>query len=552
MIESVRKKLSSYKEVYFDGTCYYFNKEKLLVKFSGHFYRFQQFNEKYLTEQNTPLISIVSPTEEVFDVQLSHYYQPKIKADGFKLKIKSDASIKVETSNMRGFRYAIQVLSSLINLEENQIVLPIIEVNHEPSFEIRGVIEGFYGIPWTAEDRIDVMHYMGRQRLNTYMYAPKDDELQRKRWREPYPEAKLEEFKQLLDVAEEEEIDFYYMISPGNDIDYTQPSEVEVLTEKLQSMINLGIRYFGLLLDDIDYILKGNAKLRFKDAASAHAYLINEVDHYLATVLTDYELVVCPTEYDNRFASQYLDELTQAVAPHVPFFWTGPSTLAREIRTSDIARCAETYNRPIIVWDNTPVNDFENDHELLFLSPFENRSPQLADSAYNVRGFVSNPMAQWEASKLTVGHMSHYLWNSEGFNFIGDWETVLEGLAGKTSLEALKIFARFNPNRHTRQVYPDNYLRKVDQQDVAFIESKLTELRQACEQLTNLSDESLLQQLKPWLDRALQDITFWNVIRTKDQDAIHKLAKELSGSSYRIGLDLPMKYYERHFATETE
>lgn len=546
MNDTIRTQLSHYKEVYFDGTCHYFDKNQLAVRFSGYFYRFQQFNEVIKEAKQSTLLKIITDPDEITDVHLIHFYNKELRQDGFRLNITSDHTIKVESSNLRGFTYAMQALNQIIIQSEHLIVLPVIEIGHEPSFEMRGVIEGFYGIPWTKDDRLDVLRYMGQQRLNTYMYAPKDDELQRKRWRDPYPEAKLAEFSELLQIAEEERIDFYYMISPGNDIDYTQPSEVAVLTEKLQSMINLGVRHFGLLLDDIDYVLKGNAKRQFKHAASAHAYLIRQVDDYLATVLEDYELVVCPTEYDNRFASEYLTELTQAVPQHIPFFWTGPSTLAREITTSDIANCAAVYQRPMIIWDNTPVNDFEKDHELIFLSPFENRSPLIADSAYRVLGFVSNPMAQWELSKLTVGHMSHYLWNAEGFDFIGDWTEVLTDLVGSATAEALKTFAEFNPNRHTRIVYPEYYLMKLHQKDHRFIERELEDLKTASEQLATVSNQRFREQLAPWLERVKQDLALWTLIQSEDSEMIASKVQELAAFPHRIGLDLPMKYYVIH------
>lgn len=40
------------------------------------------------------------------------------------------------------------------------------------------------------------------------MYAPKDDDYQRKQWRDLYPEDWVTYFKELLAVAKEEGIDF--------------------------------------------------------------------------------------------------------------------------------------------------------------------------------------------------------------------------------------------------------------------------------------------------------------------------------------------------------
>ena len=73
-------------------------------------------------------------------------------------------------------------------------------------------------------------------------------------------------------------------------------------------------------MDDIDYQLKGAAKRRFREPAFAHAYLVNRVEEYLSTRLSNHELVICPTEYDNRHGSRYLATLSQEIPEQLPFF----------------------------------------------------------------------------------------------------------------------------------------------------------------------------------------------------------------------------------------
>ena len=41
--------------------------------------------------------------------------------------------------------------------------------------ETRGFIEGYYGNPWSTEDRCELMRWGGYYKLNAYIYAPKDD-----------------------------------------------------------------------------------------------------------------------------------------------------------------------------------------------------------------------------------------------------------------------------------------------------------------------------------------------------------------------------------------
>ena len=55
-------------------------------------------------------------------------------------------------------------------------------------FPVRGVIEGFYGAPWTHAARLDAVAFLAERGMNAYVYAPKDDPRHRTRWREPYDE----------------------------------------------------------------------------------------------------------------------------------------------------------------------------------------------------------------------------------------------------------------------------------------------------------------------------------------------------------------------------
>ena len=50
-------------------------------------------------------------------------------------------------------------------------------------FAIRGVVEGFYGVFYTAPQRDDLIRFVGRHGFNYYLYGPKNDRRHRTRWR---------------------------------------------------------------------------------------------------------------------------------------------------------------------------------------------------------------------------------------------------------------------------------------------------------------------------------------------------------------------------------
>ncbi len=49
---------------------------------------------------------------------------------------------------------------------------------------LRGVVEGYYGRPWSDEARRDVIRAIGREGMNAFVYGPKNDPYHRDRWRE--------------------------------------------------------------------------------------------------------------------------------------------------------------------------------------------------------------------------------------------------------------------------------------------------------------------------------------------------------------------------------
>jgi hypothetical protein len=63
--------------------------------------------------------------------------------------------------------------------------------------------------------------------LNCYLYAPKDDHKHRALWRDPYTGAEREELKELMDACRENNVEFFYGISPGLDMRYSSQQDVQ-------------------------------------------------------------------------------------------------------------------------------------------------------------------------------------------------------------------------------------------------------------------------------------------------------------------------------------
>ena len=81
---------------------------------------------------------------------------------------------------------------------------------------IAGIIEGFYGRPWTWDERADVMRWCHDHGMTDYIYAPKDDPKHREQWRDPYDADVLDGFARLVG---EKTLRVGFGISPGLSID---------------------------------------------------------------------------------------------------------------------------------------------------------------------------------------------------------------------------------------------------------------------------------------------------------------------------------------------
>ncbi|MFQ5541227.1 MAG: beta-N-acetylglucosaminidase domain-containing protein, partial [Candidatus Binatia bacterium] len=50
------------------------------------------------------------------------------------------------------------------------------------TFQRRGIVEGFFGPPWSMSHRSSLFEFGAKRGMNTYLYAPKDDPYHREHW----------------------------------------------------------------------------------------------------------------------------------------------------------------------------------------------------------------------------------------------------------------------------------------------------------------------------------------------------------------------------------
>jgi hyaluronoglucosaminidase len=301
-------------------------------------------------------------------------------------------------------------------------------------FAIRGVIEGFYGRPWTHAQRLELIDFLGERGMNTFVYAPKDDPLVRQDWRRAYSGAELARLSELIARCASHDIDFVYCLSPGLSIEYSSESDRELLSDKFDSIASLGVTSFGLLLDDIpDRLQHPSDRAAFPGLVEAHARLAGAVHDRLAEKST---LFVCPTQYWGYGDEDYIARLGQSLDPSIELFWTGRAICSATLDLADAEVFAKATGRAPTYWDNYPVNDVAMKDEL-HVGPYRGRDRDLYRGA---RGVIANGMELFESSKIAFATIADYLLDPAGYEPEESWRRAIEEVAGEDA-EAYAVFA---------------------------------------------------------------------------------------------------------------
>lgn len=268
----------------------------------------------------------------------------------------------------------------------------------------KGIIEGFYGIPWTFEERKSMIKFLPQIGMNQYIYAPKDDPFHNKKWREPYPKDQLEKIKVLADLSKENGIDFTWAIHPGqNPFDFDKyEEEIEKIFAKYGSLLEVGVKSFGLCMDDID------KNIAFEKRFD-HMKLIKDLADFVYDKTGENLYFVHPWYNDDWIDEKGYDyEKLLKNIENINIMWTGNQVVAPISHKSN-EKFTERIGKKPYIWFNWPVNDYRPDE--IFLEVFE-----FYDSReINFEGFYLNPMNQAETSKISIYKPNEYLEDSEKY-----------------------------------------------------------------------------------------------------------------------------------------
>lgn len=328
------------------------------------------------------------------------------QAQGYYLSV-TPTTVTIAGRDGEGTYYGVQ---SFLQLMEQQDV-PQAEVTDWPVTSVRGVIEGYYGNPWSHEDCLDMFEFFDRVKMNTFIYGPKNDAYHKAQWADPYPEEQGRLLSELAVEGLRHKVHFTWAMHPGNEI---RGDNMKKALDKFNLMYDLGIRRFAVFFDDIN-----------AESVTAQVEYLNYLNRELVKAKPDVApLIVCPSEYCISFAggwntsSTYLETLGNGLDADIEIMWTGAGVV--DMNQKDAAEwfTRKTGRKPFI-WLNYPVTDYGYEGGPLLMSPYEAAATELHTLT---TAFCANPMEYYEASKIALMGIGDFTWNPESYDAWNSWE----------------------------------------------------------------------------------------------------------------------------------
>ena len=277
-------------------------------------------------------------------------------------------------------------------------------INDYADVASRGFIEGYYGNPWSVEDRANLMTWGGYYKLNSYFYAPKDDPKHNAKWRELYTEEEIETLiKPLAEAGNRSKCRFVfalhpYMYNPITDSNYD--ASMEVMKAKFTQVIEAGVRQIAILADDA-----GN------QGGTHYTRMLTDMTAWIKEMQVEYPDLKLLLPFVTQEYMGYGQSYYRNFPENIQIVMTGGQVWGF-CSPSFTNSFYNNVGRGAYLWINWPCTDNSKNHLIMggyadFLQPGVDPN--------KVEGIVLNPMQQSEPSKVAIFGNACYTWNM--------WET---------------------------------------------------------------------------------------------------------------------------------
>lgn len=311
-----------------------------------------------------------------------------------------------------------------------------------PARFLTGVIEGYYGRQWPMETRRSYAGYLAALGLNSYIYAPKGDPWLRREWHQPWPADRAAQLVALADCYRSSGLEFGVGLSPFELYRNYGPAERQLLRQKVREICGLGVSLLSILFDDMPGELDC--------LAERQAEIVADVCQWVPAV----RVQMCPTYYsfdpvlEQYFGSKpegYWPRLGEALPPEADVFWTGNKVCSETLSRQDIAAITRELGRPVMLWDNYPVNDGAIRSRRLYCEPLSQRESGLETQ---LTGHLCNPMNQALLSLPALAGLARLYGSAAG-------EELVSGFIGPRVWELLQGYQRLFRDEGLDGIGPD-------------------------------------------------------------------------------------------------
>ncbi len=266
-----------------------------------------------------------------------------------------------------------------------------------------GVIEGYFGTPWSMDERLSYPKFLAEYGYNFFIYAPKNDPFLRKSWDKPWTQEYSENIRRLKVAFNNFNIDFGVGFTPAG-VASDVCDHPDILISRIKEIAEiLQPDYFVLLFDD----------LKNSDEEKLAYYQLKITDIVLNNIGNLKKFILCPSYYSfdpilpkvfGEMPKNYWQEYAQGLDPKVDIFWTGEKVCSTGYSREHLLQVTDIFKRKVFLWDNYPVNDGKKMADFLYLEPFSNRTSDIAELT---SGHAINPMREPFLNKLVLATLPY-------------------------------------------------------------------------------------------------------------------------------------------------
>jgi hypothetical protein len=287
-----------------------------------------------------------------------------------------------------------------------------------------GLIEGFFGLPWSWQERAETVSFLAPHGYRFYLYAPKADAFLRKRWQLPHPAGEMKQLAALRAHCREEGVRFGLGLSPFELHLHEGDDWKAPLAAKLDALAELEPDDLAILFDD----MRGDIPALAERQAA--------IVHFAASHSAAARLLFCPSYYsddpilDVAFGARperYLEDLGRLLDPAIEMFWTGEEVCCAQFSPGHLARVAEAMRRRPFLWDNYPVNDGARMSQHLHLRGFSGRPAAIGEQ---VAGHAINPASQAVLSRIPALTLAESYAAGEAYEYGAAFGRAAEAVLG--------------------------------------------------------------------------------------------------------------------------